>query len=156
VSLANLGNSEYRMVGQDPAEYDFRDFRSAKLERVRRGAGLSTHAAHDEALLEYRTSREASPPSSASSPRLDALDIRNALAHHPTQAPPFATSDAINVPETTPLAGEEMQLVEQPFWGFAQSGNPDEAFSLDCSWLLDESELPWQQPGDLTRSFSQL
>ncbi|KAH8810671.1 hypothetical protein F5884DRAFT_780061 [Xylogone sp. PMI_703] len=67
--------SEYRLVGQDAAEYDFRDFRWAKLERLRRGARLSTNAAHDEALLEYKVGGETASPSAAPSPRLDAMDV---------------------------------------------------------------------------------
>lgn len=46
-------STEYQPVGQDEAEYDFRDFRFAKLERARRYS-QPHQALSSEALLEFR------------------------------------------------------------------------------------------------------
>lgn len=46
-------STEYQPVGQDEAEYDFRDFRFAKLERARRYS-QPNQALSSEALLEFR------------------------------------------------------------------------------------------------------
>ncbi|KIW29061.1 hypothetical protein, variant [Cladophialophora immunda] len=161
--------SEYRLVGQDAAEYDFRDFRWAKLERIRRGAeSSSTNAARDEALLEYKVGEETTaPPSAAPSPRLDAMDVRNALRPPSSSTTTTATAQPLPYAEqaNAPLDLSEAQGVEagdithiaQPWWGLAQPENADQAFSLDYSWLLDDSGLPWSQnSGDLTRAFPQM
>ncbi|KIW92796.1 uncharacterized protein Z519_06645 [Cladophialophora bantiana CBS 173.52] len=147
--------SEYRLVGQDAAEYDFRDFRWAKLERIRQGAESSTNAACDEALLEYKVGEETAPPSTAPSPRLDAMDVRHAI-RGPSVAHslPYSASNALNLSEAQ-SEGAGVAQTAQPWWGLAQSENADQAFSLDYSWLLDESGLPWDQADDLTRSLSQ-
>lgn len=55
-------STEYQPVGQDEAEYDFRDFRFAKLERARRYS-QPHQALGSEALLEFRDDREDSPAS---------------------------------------------------------------------------------------------
>lgn len=52
-------STEYQPVGQDEAEYDFRDFRFAKLERARRYS-QPNQALSSEALLEFRD-RDDSP-----------------------------------------------------------------------------------------------
>lgn len=48
-------SAEYRMVGTDEAEFNFRDFRFAKMERQRRGVAdpHSTQSMQPESLLEY-------------------------------------------------------------------------------------------------------
>ncbi|ETI27801.1 hypothetical protein G647_00250 [Cladophialophora carrionii CBS 160.54] len=136
---------EYRLVGKDAAEYDFRDFRWAKLERLRRGARSSTNIARDEALLEYSVDTETAPPSAAASPRLDAMDVRNALPRLPaTQTlQSSAPSDALNLPEIQGIQGPGMAPSPQPWWGLAEPENVDQVFSLDWSWFLDESGQTW-------------
>ncbi|OAA61973.1 Zn(2)-C6 fungal-type DNA-binding domain protein [Niveomyces insectorum RCEF 264] len=71
-------HSEYAFVGQEAAEYDFRDFRWAKIERLRRGVrpapGAHIGKASDGLLLEYAVDDEAEA-SAPASPRLDALDV---------------------------------------------------------------------------------
>ncbi|KAL1406150.1 hypothetical protein Q8F55_007834 [Vanrija albida] len=60
-------SAEYRMVGTDEAEFNFRDFRFAKMERQRRGVAdpRSTSALQPESLLEYPDADtvSAQPPS---------------------------------------------------------------------------------------------
>ncbi|EXJ69787.1 uncharacterized protein A1O5_06858 [Cladophialophora psammophila CBS 110553] len=149
-------SDEYRLVGQDAAEYDFRDFRWAKLERIRQGAESSTNAACDEALLEYKVGEETAPPSTAPSPRLDAMDVRHAIrGASVAHSLPYSASNALNLSEAQSIEGAGVAQTVQPWWGLAQPENADQAFSLDYSWLLDESGLPWDQAGDFTRSLSQ-
>ncbi|KAH8880769.1 hypothetical protein GQ53DRAFT_703263, partial [Thozetella sp. PMI_491] len=60
---------------QDAAEYDFVDFRWAKLERIRQGGRSSPPLTRDEALLEFQGDTEEALDSTTSSPRLDAQDV---------------------------------------------------------------------------------
>lgn len=55
--------SEYRILGQETAELDFREFRWAKMERLRRGAKYSANTNRDEDLLEYNVGRDTAAPS---------------------------------------------------------------------------------------------
>ena len=149
--------SEYRPAGQDAAEYDFRDFRSAKLERLRRDARSSTNAAHDEALLEYMVGGETATPSAATSPRLDAMYVHNALTRpSATQPLPSIPSNAVDLPEVQGIDGDGLTQTSQPWWGLTEPEKADEVFSLDWSWLLDESGHPGYQTGDPTTFWSQL
>ena len=84
-----LRSQDHNRVGKDVAEYDFRDFQKARLERLDHLARTSsyhvTHPAPDEVLLDDSIGRETPEMPSAPSPRLDALDIRNNSA---VQVPP--------------------------------------------------------------------
>ncbi|CAI6039471.1 unnamed protein product, partial [Clonostachys chloroleuca] len=55
--------SEYRILGQETAELDFREFRWAKIERLRRGAKYSANTNRDEDLREYNVGRDTAAPS---------------------------------------------------------------------------------------------
>ncbi|KAI1459665.1 hypothetical protein F4805DRAFT_455463 [Annulohypoxylon moriforme] len=149
--------SEYQLVGQDPAEYDFRDFRWAKLERIRRGAWPSTNIACDEALLEYKVSGETAAPSAVSSPRLDAMDVHNVLTRpSATQSPAPIPSDLQNLPQVHSAHEVGSARTAQPWWGLAEPQNANSVLPLDWSWLLGESEHPGNQTGDPTTFWSQL
>ncbi|KIX07462.1 uncharacterized protein Z518_02115 [Rhinocladiella mackenziei CBS 650.93] len=152
--------SEYRLVCQDPAEYDFRDFRWAKLERLRRGVRPSTNAGRDEALLEYESGGETASSSAATSPRLDAIDVRYAASRPSAaqrgQSVPSAPSNELDLPAAQSIDGVGMAQTLLPWWGLGEPENPDQMFSLDWSWFLAESGHPGYQTGDLTRFSSQL
>lgn len=152
-----MNHSEYRLVGQDVAEYDFRDFRWAKLERLRRGARSSTNAARDEALLEYKVRGETATPSAPPSPRLDAMDVRNTLAR-PSAAPlqPPEPSNNLEFPELQRPDENIFTHTLQPWWGLSEPENANQVFTHDWSWLLDESGHPGYQNGDPTQFWSQL
>ncbi|KAK7222803.1 hypothetical protein V2G26_010806 [Clonostachys chloroleuca] len=62
--------SEYRILCQETAELDFREFRWAKIERLRRGAKYSANTNRDEDLLEYNVGGDTATPSAAPSPKL--------------------------------------------------------------------------------------
>ncbi|KAJ5648789.1 hypothetical protein N7490_005161 [Penicillium lividum] len=151
--------SEYRIVGQDAAEYEFRDFRWAKLERLFRGAKSSVHSNSDEALLEYRTGAEAVVPLSASSPQLDAMDVKISLppsaaaGSHPTPL------DIWSPPVLQNINASGVDHTLGSFWGVGETDAqiyPHPDHSLDWTWLLEESGHSGYQYGDPTAFWSQL
>ncbi|CAK7199021.1 hypothetical protein SEUCBS139899_001689 [Sporothrix eucalyptigena] len=111
--------SEYRLVGQagqEAAEYDFRDFRQAKLERFRRGAGSSAQMARDESLLEYKIDAETAASSTVPSPRLDAADVREVFSAGASNTShdheyPYTTAVDVSPPSA---AGINMGLASSP------------------------------------------
>ncbi|KAF5026819.1 hypothetical protein F66182_1103 [Fusarium sp. NRRL 66182] len=129
--------SQDQLVGQDAAEYDFRDFRWAKVERLQRGASSTTDMARDEALLEYREGRETTVPSIAPSPRLDAIYTSNSLDKPPVDAllhsVPSGSSDLndINANDENDL-GQDEQL----WWGLNENEFINQGLSLNTLWLL--------------------
>lgn len=144
-------------MGQDAAEYDFRDFRWAKLERLRRGARPAVNMARDEALLEYNVGEETAAPSEVSSPRLDAIDVNNAWRQPSATTPSVSSvpSNTIEMSESQSIGGVDMAQNEQP-WGFTQSEDRNQIFPMDWSWLLGESSHPGFQTGDPTVFWNQL
>ena len=126
-------------MAQDTAEYDFRDFRWAKLERIRRGARTSTNPANNEALLEYRvghqTAGPSAAPSRATSPRLDALDVTRELQ---TTSP--SQSSALEPGLSVPLHSQPVAIPGQPWWEQSATDSADQAFSYDLSWLLADTQ----------------
>lgn len=156
-TITNLVRSEYRLVGQDAAEYDFRDFRWAKLERLRRGARSAVNMARDEALLEYKVGGETAAPSAVSSPRLDAMDVSNAIARpSATQSLPSAPSSALDLPEAQSINGIGLAQTAQAWEELAEPENVNQEFPLDWSWLLGESGHLGSQTGDPMTFWSQL
>lgn len=154
---ADMILSEYRLVGQDAAEFDFRDFRGAKLERLRRGAKLTTSGSRDEALLEYTVGGDAAEPSIPSSPRLDAIDINN-TSLWPSNAPSLHTmpSHTLNM-----VAEQEMDRNEDPaekYWEIHQGREVNQGFPLGWPWpsLFEESGTSVYQTGDPATFWSQL
>ncbi|RSH76711.1 uncharacterized protein EHS24_005287 [Apiotrichum porosum] len=74
--------SEYQ-PGQDEAEFDFRDFRFAKIERLR-SVSRPTWQFRDEPLLEYHPDPESGANSAVVSPRLDASHVNSSNANVPS------------------------------------------------------------------------
>lgn len=163
-SYADLGwlltylGSEYRLIGQDAAEYDFRDFRWAKLERLRRGARSSTSMARDEALLEYKVGGETAAPSAAPSPRLDAVDINSTFAQPAvvTKSLTFLPSSGLDLRAEESIEAVDLAQTDQPWLGLAEPESDSQLQSLDWSWLLGESGYPGYQTGDPNIFWSQL
>ncbi|KAJ5818358.1 hypothetical protein N7474_003949 [Penicillium riverlandense] len=149
--------SEYRLVGQDAAEFDFRDFRGAKLERLRRGAKLTTSGSRDEALLEYTEGGDAAEPSMPSSPRLDAIDVDN-TSLWPSNAPSLHTipSHALNMVAEQNVDGNGDPA--EKYWEVHQGRQVEQEFPLDCPWpwLFEESGTSVYQTGDPVTFWSQL
>jgi hypothetical protein len=131
--------SEDRFVSQDPAEFDFRDFRWAKMERLRRGDKFSMNGIEDESLLEYKVSKNnmtaplttattATPPS----PRLDAIDISSSAAWYSASVSRLkdgtASENATMNPNLNPLEnngiGDELEFTLDYWpWPLEQSTN---------------------------------
>lgn len=152
-----MSPSEYRLVGQDAAEYDFSDFRWAKLERLRRGAKSSAIANRNEALLEHSVGGEAVGQFATSSPRLDALDMTDTLTW-PSNTPPLhvTSSHSIMTSNVPDVAGVEEISTLQQYLESEQQLNSDQGFSLDWPWLSEESESTVYQTGDPVDFWSQL
>lgn len=137
--MLSIITSEYRLVGQDPAEYDFRDFRWAKLERLRRqGIKSSVNGARDESLLEYGVNEEIVATPWTSSPRLDALDVNVSLTS--------ASSERFDSAES----GEGSQNTRNT------EDNSDQDLLLGWPWLLEDSSSLVYQTGDPVTFWSQL
>lgn len=130
--------SEYRLIGQEMAEYDFRDFRMAKLERLKRGAkppdGNDTSMAKDEALLEYNLDNNNSEDASV-------------LAEN--------TTGAVN--DQTDMPAAPASQITPSWWGMADQNQPvSDGLHVDLSWLLDESGYTEYQTGDPTIFWNQV
>ncbi|OOQ81716.1 hypothetical protein PEBR_42865 [Penicillium brasilianum] len=142
--------SGYRLVGQDLAEFDFRDFRWAKVERIRRGAPSAATGGGDEVLLEYRVDGDTAAHTVAPSPRLDAIDVNSALGWSPlVQSAPSAVSHTMGLSEGPRLDDHGLESTRSEY------GLLDEP-SLDWPWLLEESGLSVYQTGDPETFWSQL
>lgn len=146
-------NEYHHLVGQETDEFDFRDFRWAKLERLRRAPWIAANAAHDEALLEDKSggvdsvatqdgydSRVHSP-----SPRLDAMYIEsNPLSYasnmrRPVENPNTDPTTTVTVSSNIPLE------VDEGHYGDVLTQGSE-------SWsTLNEFEIPGSTfiPGDL-------
>lgn len=149
--------SEYRLVGQEDAEYDFRDFRWAKLERLRRGARSSVSMARDEALLEYKVGAETAAPTAISSPRLDAMDVRRGPDRpSETLSIPAAEYESLESHSRPAVVMDEMAQDPQLFGGPDVFDNLNQDFPLDWTWLLGESGPPGRQSGDPAIFWNQL
>lgn len=142
--IANLFCSKHSLVGQDAAEFDFRDLRGAKLERLSkrsRAADDNTiNATHDEVLLYDSPSQEASNSSTATSPQPAALDASNPQVHLADNHP------AVSETPTAPTLPSDMQMGDygifqdgQQWRELVEPGNTDHLFSsLNWLWPFDE------------------
>ncbi|KAK5163898.1 uncharacterized protein LTR77_010292 [Saxophila tyrrhenica] len=149
--------SEYQLVGQDAAEYDFRDFRWAKIERLRRGASSSANVAQDETLLQFKVGCETAAPSARTSPRLDANDVNNAQPRSTmAQSVPSVPLESLNLPEATDIDDPSLAGTMQSSSGLSETEQPYETFPLDWSWFLGGSGPSTYQTGDPTTFWSQL
>jgi hypothetical protein len=162
--MLNL-TSEYQFVGQDPTEYDFRDFRMAKLERLRRSGGSIATANRDETLLEFRPADETAAPSSAPSPHLDAMDVSRVLTQPAMigSTPSMPTAEESATPGmgfTDPRGFQDMVIPHSSavhaLWGLMEPEASEQVFPLDWSLLLGESELPGYQTGNPNMFWDQL
>ncbi|VUC23440.1 unnamed protein product [Clonostachys rosea] len=150
--------NEYQILGQETAEFDFREFRWAKIERLRRGAKYSAHAGRDEDLLEYNVGAGTAAPSIAPSPRLDAIDVDKSLkqpstAHSPAVGQLSLETLDMAVPQVMSVDG--MSQADPKWTGPADmNGENGQAFSLDWAWLLGELEPQWDQGRDPTLFWS--
>ncbi|KAF4467002.1 Transcription factor [Fusarium albosuccineum] len=144
--------SGHQLVGQDAAEYDFRDFRWAKVGRLRRGASSTANMARDEALLEYKEGEETAVPSAMPSPRLDAMDVSHSLGRpSASDSIPADPSQSMDLRDAPNMSGDGFEEMAQSRWGFLDTDNANHAFPMDWSWLLGgESTYPTYQTGDQT------
>ncbi|KAI5460118.1 hypothetical protein BGZ63DRAFT_455647 [Mariannaea sp. PMI_226] len=165
---------EYEVVGTDPAEYDFRDFRRATVERVRRGASSSVNVIRDQALLEYSVGSEMVIPPVVPSPRLDAMDVNESLStpsaskivtptisqgqtrtHGSGQEQPRA--QAFDAPHIHDPNDTGLPHSTQPWYGPDGYDNANSFLPLDWSWLLGELGANLGQDiGDTVPFMSQL
>ncbi|CAH0057908.1 unnamed protein product, partial [Clonostachys solani] len=151
---------EYQILGQETAELDFREFRWAKIERLRRGAKYSANTNRDEDLLEYDVGGDTAAPSAAPSPRLDAIDVSSSMRRSSAAPlPPFTSlpSTSHDVPEPHPMDPSAVAQVD-PKWAFPANMSTEngQAFPLDWSWLLEEPGHQWDETGDPTFFWNQL
>ncbi|KAL2831557.1 hypothetical protein BDW59DRAFT_182196 [Aspergillus cavernicola] len=147
--------SKHPLVGQDVAEYDFRDHRGAKLERIALGKRVrtgSTHETHDEVLLDdsiTRDGRDSSGPSAAPSPKMTALAPSYPVGPHmvdPTQ--PSGVSTVSN--HSTWMGMESYNLAQfgQSWTELIEPENTDHLPS-PLNWLF-----PLDEWADRTAAFS--
>jgi hypothetical protein len=153
--------SEYQVIGQDEAEYDFRDFRWAKLEQLRRSGKPpnTVAAAGDETLLEFTTDQETLLASAADSPRLDAINASLPLSiAGPSTLPSSFPLGAVPNQPTATFVDDQTQNGADAWWDLLDTGNSgqQESFPLDWSWLLDESGQSVVQSGDPSAFWEQL
>ncbi|KAJ5692592.1 hypothetical protein N7462_002015 [Penicillium macrosclerotiorum] len=150
----NAFHSEYRLVGQDPAEYDFRDFRWAKLERIRRGARtVANNEGRNEALLEYQVDGEVTDQLVAPSPRLDAMDVNSAVNISCSSV--SQSSHGLGLSLSTGASGSSNNTAMSA-WHSPGPESQGQEFSFDWLWLLEESGQSIYQTGDPVTFWSQL
>lgn len=124
---------EYQVVGQDEEEFDFRDFRWAKLERQERASRPPAGAAGDATLLESR-SEEFGP----------AVQLKSSSASNAQQV-------IGNVAGVSQVSFPGAQNVLSPVLGAA-----DQLDQVDFSWLLSEAGTFAEQTGDPAEFWKQL
>jgi hypothetical protein len=152
--------SEYRILGQDTAELDFREFRWAKIERLRRGAKYSANTNRDEDLLEYNVGGDTAAPSAAPSPKLDAIDVSSSMRRSSAAPVPAFTglpSTSHDVSEPHPMDPSAVAQVD-PKWTIPPNMSTEngQAFPLDWAWLLEQPGHQWDETGDPTFFWNQL
>ncbi|CAK7204036.1 hypothetical protein SEUCBS139899_006787 [Sporothrix eucalyptigena] len=157
-------SSEYRVVGQGTAEYDFQDFHRARLERLQRGVRPPTDdrssnsvlvVANDKLLLEYNVDAPHDVPENLTSDPATG-----------TQAAPQAQDTPMSglppMPDLSVLPTLSTGLVPQPqtWWSTAgdsnQTTHDNDPFALDLTWLMDESGYTGHEMGDPTVFWNQL
>ncbi|GKZ30714.1 hypothetical protein AbraIFM66950_010008 [Aspergillus brasiliensis] len=143
--LTLIQSHDHNLVGQDVAEYDFRDFRKARAERLAHLSRTSSyhvmHAAPDEVLLDDSIGREMPEMPSAPSPRLDALDVCNTIPRDPVaQVPPTGAPGDPNPSAGVTVEGYGGVRAEWPLGQYIESEDADDLFSsLHWFWSLNES-----------------
>ncbi|KAL4960129.1 uncharacterized protein BDV14DRAFT_205059 [Aspergillus stella-maris] len=125
------------LVGQDAAEFDFRDFRGAKLERLRKFNGISNDAAPDEVLLEDTTRKESEAVSRDGSAQTTSNNDSNAPAGDQHDSTSLRDSDA----PLADLATADYSLLgdEQTWRDIVEPNNTDHLFApFSWIWPFDE------------------
>ena len=113
--------------------------------------------ARDEALLEYKVDAETVAPSTVSSPRLDAMDVCNAMTRRSAvQSLGSLPSDVLRLADAQSISEVGPTHTGQPWWGLSEPENPNQEFGLDWSWLSGELGPIEYQTGDPTTFWSQL
>ncbi|KAF4450532.1 hypothetical protein F53441_6387 [Fusarium austroafricanum] len=131
-----------QLVGQGAAEYDFRDFLWAKLERLRRGASATTNVARDEALLEYNEGIDTAALSALTSPRLDAMHIQGPFSRVQSDDPQLSgPSGHLEIPETQDFNRIAQDQITTPWMGFTGGENDNKGMPLEWLWLLGGETL---------------
>ncbi|KAL4922077.1 hypothetical protein BDW62DRAFT_217909, partial [Aspergillus aurantiobrunneus] len=131
-------HSKHPLVGQDDAEFDFRDFRGAKLERLnkraRPPADDTITTTGDEVLLDDSISRE--PTGSPA-----ALPQTENLASHSLEGllTPFESSTGPGMSADAEMGDYGLLQDGQPWRELVQPENTDHLFSsLNWLWPFDE------------------
>ncbi|KAL1851673.1 hypothetical protein Daus18300_012482 [Diaporthe australafricana] len=145
----NSFRREYRLVGQDAAEYDFRKFSWAKLERASRDANAPASMPRDEVLLECQA-KEAT--AAELPPRRDARDITTSASQPQILQPSYSSSLDTLYNQGTSIGNELALGYEfQPLLEQVTSQNLAQEFSLDWStWLFDGSGTSWPTSSSAT------
>lgn len=132
--------SQYQLAGRDDAEYDFRDFRWAKLERLRRGGWSSANISRDEALLEDGLGDDIDARSAMPSPKLDAMDVNRSLPEIVEATPiMIATEPSGAATEPMDVQGNSLPSAQSPtMWSFPDLDNAEPVLPMDWPWLLAE------------------
>ncbi|KAL3476664.1 hypothetical protein BJX99DRAFT_258211 [Aspergillus californicus] len=130
--------SKHPLVGQDIAEYDFRDHRGAKLERLSQRRGVpgeqSISEAHDEVLLDDSVVKDPPGPSTS-------LRVNDLLLTPPTTRAPHSAS--AGAPDSTDFSEYDLGLDGQRWTELIEPDNTDHLFSsLNWLWPFDELQDP--------------
>lgn len=158
IRYANWCLSEYQLVGQEATEYNFHDFRWARLERLRRGTASSANVALDESLLEYNPGGETVVSSRAASPRLEVLDVNHALLKTSSQQPPQSLASINTSQASQQLTSNRMEQADEtlPYQWLSENDAAAQSLLFDWPQLLGESGHLEQQTGDPTTFWNQL
>ncbi|KAL4790589.1 hypothetical protein BDV19DRAFT_372132 [Aspergillus venezuelensis] len=128
------------LVGQEDAEFDFRDFRGAKLERLRKLANVPNTTAPDEVLLEDTTAQEIEAKSGDDSPQAaePGLDNHsNPLVDDQQGSTSLRESDASLADLAT--ADYSLPQDEQAWRDIVEPHNADHLFApFNWIWPFDE------------------
>lgn len=126
----NEFGQEYQVVGQDEAEFDFRDFRWAKLERQEKARQPPAGLAGDATLLESQMDGQVTSIPSGSTRVADSS--QDSAKPYPTPA----------IPVVDPLL---------------QAMAPSDGLNqVDFSWLLSEAGSFGAQTGDPAEFWKQI
>ncbi|CAI7582307.1 unnamed protein product [Penicillium crustosum] len=135
-------HSKHPLIGQDAAEFDFRDYRGAKLERLSKLAGKfnATSVPHNEMLLDDSRSRENSSSPRGASAQPANLGVRNRQQQLPENRP--HASEIPGMDDLTPgvdMADYGLPQDEEQWTELVEPGNTDHLFSsFNWLWSLDE------------------
>ncbi|KAL4875675.1 hypothetical protein BJY04DRAFT_232283 [Aspergillus karnatakaensis] len=129
------------LVCHDPAEYDFRDFRGAKLERLSKQMGRANiPPTDDEILLEDPSNKDSIDPSTPLPRRLDAIDV-NALSANSLNSNAEVPGSSIlsDAPRNLNRGDHGLTGDGQQWKDLIEPDNADHVFSsLNWIWPFEE------------------